>query len=87
MHHRLLKLPMTRISTTALIATGGTAVAALGMLLEWGLKQSQIKIISVLGSTEGVKHVTTEYPEVEVSDHGRLCSAVLLLSHCTSFGV
>ncbi|KAK1923743.1 uracil phosphoribosyltransferase-domain-containing protein [Papiliotrema laurentii] len=49
-----------------LIATGGTAVAALGMLLEWGLTQSQIKIISVLGSTEGVKHVTTEYPEVEI---------------------
>lgn len=49
-----------------LIATGGTAVAALGMLTDWGLTQSQIKIISVLGSSEGVKHVTEEYPEVEI---------------------
>jgi hypothetical protein len=50
-----------------LIATGGTAVAAIGMLLDWGLQQNQIKIISVLGSAEGVKHVTEDYPEVEVS--------------------
>ena len=74
-------MPIIHTPNTALIATGGTAVAALGMLLEWGLTQSQIKIISVLGSTEGVKHVTTEYPEVEVSDKRVLCPAVSFLSH------
>ena len=51
----------------ALIATGGTAIAAIGMLLEWGLVQSQIKIISVLGSRQGVDHVAQEFPDVEVS--------------------
>ncbi|CAK9781272.1 PRTase-like protein [Cutaneotrichosporon oleaginosum] len=49
-----------------LIATGGTAVAALGMLTEWGLPPSQIKLVSVLGSKVGVEHVTAEFPEVEV---------------------
>ncbi|OCF37146.1 uracil phosphoribosyltransferase [Kwoniella heveanensis CBS 569] len=49
-----------------LIATGGTAIAALHMLTEWGLKPSQIKIISVLGSKQGVEHVTEEFPDVEI---------------------
>lgn len=62
-----LHLYLLQLALVALIATGGTAVAAIGMLLDWGLPQSSIKIISVLGSTEGVKHVTEEYPEVEVS--------------------
>lgn len=52
---------------TALIATGGTAIAALNMLTEWGLDQSQIKIVSVLGSKLGVKNVQDEFPNVEVS--------------------
>lgn len=56
----------TTLLTPALIATGGTAIAALQMLLDWGLKQNQIKIISVLGSKQGVQHVTDEFPEVEV---------------------
>lgn len=49
-----------------LIATGGTAIAAIGMLTDWGLKQEQIKIVSVLGSKQGVEHVAEEYPEVEI---------------------
>lgn len=52
---------------TALIATGGTAIAALNMLTEWGLEQSQIRIVSVLGSKSGVKNVQDEFPNVEVS--------------------
>ena len=36
------------------------------MLTEWGLKQNQIKIISVLGSKQGVEHVIDEFPDVEV---------------------
>ncbi|WWC73568.1 uracil phosphoribosyltransferase [Kwoniella pini CBS 10737] len=49
-----------------LIATGGTALAALNMLTEWGLSQSQIKIISVLGSKQGVLNVSEEFPDVEI---------------------
>ncbi|WVQ79386.1 uracil phosphoribosyltransferase [Cryptococcus sp. DSM 104549] len=49
-----------------LIATGGTAIAALNMLTEWGLAQSQIKIISVLGSKTGVEAVQGEFPDVEI---------------------
>lgn len=49
-----------------MIATGGTAVAAIGMLTDWGLQQSQIKLVSVLGSRIGVQHVAEEYPDVEI---------------------
>ncbi|WWD04263.1 uracil phosphoribosyltransferase [Kwoniella europaea PYCC6329] len=49
-----------------LIATGGTALAAIHMLVEWGLTPSQIKIISVLGSKQGVQHVAEEFPDVEI---------------------
>lgn len=49
-----------------LIATGGTAVAALGMLTEWGLSQDQLRVVSVLGSTTGVEHVNREFPGVKV---------------------
>ncbi|WWD20200.1 uracil phosphoribosyltransferase [Kwoniella shandongensis] len=49
-----------------LIATGGTAIAALHMLTEWGLPASQIKIISILGSKTGVEHVSAEFPDVEI---------------------
>jgi uracil phosphoribosyltransferase len=40
------------------------------MLTDWGLSQSQIKIISVLGSKQGVEHVSEEYPDVEVCTAG-----------------
>nr|ODN91121.1 uracil phosphoribosyltransferase [Cryptococcus depauperatus CBS 7841]ODN95573.1 uracil phosphoribosyltransferase [Cryptococcus depauperatus CBS 7855] len=49
-----------------LIATGGTAIAAINMLTEWGLKQSQIKMVSVLGSKAGVQNVQDEFPDVEL---------------------
>lgn len=54
------------LTVSALIATGGTAVAALGMLTDWGLAQSQIKVVSVLGSRQGVEHLAQEFPDVEV---------------------
>ncbi|KAL7424952.1 hypothetical protein Q5752_000639 [Cryptotrichosporon argae] len=49
-----------------LIATGGTAVAAIGMLVEWGLHPSQIRLVSVLGSRKGVEHVAAQFPDVEI---------------------
>lgn len=60
-------LLLLRQLTPALIATGGTAVAALGMLVDWGLAESQLKLVSILGSTVGVEHVAAEFPGVEVS--------------------
>ena len=52
-------------------------MAALGMLTEWGLKPAQLKLISVLGSRQGVDHVHEEFPEVEVgAGKGSLMSAV-----------
>ena len=66
------------IWTPALIATGGTAVAALGMLTDWGLKQSQIKVVSVLGSRQGVQHVSEEFPEVEVCSASPLNLSIYL---------
>ncbi|TXT09143.1 hypothetical protein VHUM_02617 [Vanrija humicola] len=65
------KLPTVRTADLVyildpLIATGGTIVAALTMLTEWGLAPSQIKIVSVLGSKSGVEHVTAEFPDVEI---------------------
>lgn len=53
-------------SMAAMIATGGTALAALTMLTEWGLTQNQIKMVSVVGSAQGVKHIAEEFPDVEI---------------------
>jgi uracil phosphoribosyltransferase len=49
-----------------MIATGGTVVAALGMLTEWGLREEQVRVVSVLGSRRGVEHILKEYPGVQV---------------------
>ncbi len=66
-----------------LIATGGTAVAAMNMILDWGVPGAwssartisrvsfratvtRIKLLCVLASQDGLKHVQTEFPELEV---------------------
>jgi uracil phosphoribosyltransferase len=36
------------------------------MLKEWGLAPEQIKLVSILGSKEGVDHVQAECPGVEI---------------------
>lgn len=46
------------------IATGGTAIAAIQTLREWGV--SRIVIISVLGSEVGVCKAVEEWDQVEV---------------------
>lgn len=43
------------------IATGGTAVAAIQTLKEWGV--DKIIVISVLGAVEGVTRAAEEWPE------------------------
>ncbi|TEB35583.1 armadillo/beta-catenin/plakoglobin [Coprinellus micaceus] len=49
-----------------LIATGGTACAALAMILDWGIPVNKIKLLCVLASEEGLKHVQAEYPDLEL---------------------
>ncbi|TFK43388.1 armadillo/beta-catenin/plakoglobin [Crucibulum laeve] len=49
-----------------LIATGGTACAALGMIADWGIPVQNVKLLCVLASEVGLKHVQAEYPELEI---------------------
>lgn len=49
-----------------LIATGGTACAALSMLLDWGVPLQNIKLLCVLASQEGLRHVQAEHPTLDI---------------------
>ncbi|KAI0677014.1 UDP-N-acetylglucosamine 1-carboxyvinyltransferase [Trametes maxima] len=49
-----------------LIATGGTACAALNMVVEWGIPVNKIKLLCVLASQDGLNRVQSEFPGVEV---------------------
>ncbi|KAI8848090.1 uracil phosphoribosyltransferase-domain-containing protein [Chytridium lagenaria] len=60
-----------------MIATGGTAVAAVNMLKDWGLKK--IKFVAIIGSELGVRTLQEAHPDVEIivgaidevlNDHG-----------------
>jgi len=49
-----------------LIATGGTACAALAMIEDWGIPANKVKLLCVLGSQEGLASVQSQYPELEI---------------------
>ncbi|KAK4703016.1 uracil phosphoribosyltransferase, partial [Phenoliferia sp. Uapishka_3] len=49
-----------------LVATGGTAIAAVSMLLDWGLKIENIKLLVLLGSKPGLEKVAEECPGLEI---------------------
>ncbi|KAI9001337.1 assimilatory sulfite reductase [Trametes punicea] len=49
-----------------LIATGGTACAALNMVIEWGIPVNSIKLLCVLASQDGLRRVQSEFPGVEL---------------------
>ncbi|KAG8808462.1 hypothetical protein FRC17_003945 [Serendipita sp. 399] len=49
-----------------LVATGGTAVAAINMLTDWGLTVENIRLLSVLASQEGIDHVRGEFPQLQI---------------------
>jgi len=49
-----------------LVATGGTACAALAMLLDWGVPLDKIKLLAVLGSEEGLAHIESHFPGLEI---------------------
>lgn len=63
--------------TDPMLATGGTATAAIGFLKEKGVKN--ITLLCVLAAPDGVKKVQTEHPDVDIytaaydtmlNDHG-----------------
>ncbi len=47
-----------------MLATGGSAVATIDILKEWGVKQ--IKFVGLIGAPEGVKAVHDKYPDIDV---------------------
>lgn len=63
------KLPMESPVDVAIIldpmlATGGSAMAALMTLREWGVKQ--VKVVSLIASQEGVDAVAAQFPEAQI---------------------
>lgn len=49
-----------------LIATGGTAIACVNMIVDWGIPVEKIKFLSVLGSRQGVEEVKKAFPALEL---------------------
>ncbi|KAG8990243.1 hypothetical protein FRB94_011352 [Tulasnella sp. JGI-2019a] len=49
-----------------LIATAGTAIAALNMITDWGIPISRVRYLAILASEEGLKNVTAEFPGLHV---------------------
>lgn len=47
-----------------MLATGGTAVAAIDILKEWGVKR--IKLITICASTKGIMVVNKAHPDVAI---------------------
>ena len=63
------RLPATEPVDVALVvdpmlATGGSAVAALAMLRQWGVPQS--KLLAVIAASAGIDHVQAEFPETQI---------------------
>ena len=60
-----------------MLATGGSAVATVGILKRWGVRK--IKFVGIIGAPEGITNLHTHYPEVPIhlaavderlNDHG-----------------
>ena len=49
-----------------MLATAGSAVTAVSMLIELGFKLSQIKLACLIASPEGIHNLTTTYPGIEI---------------------
>ena len=47
-----------------MLATGGSVMAALMTLRDWGAKQ--VKVVSLLASQEGIEEVSAQFPEVQI---------------------
>lgn len=57
-HHPAAPPPPLAVLLDPVIATGGTAVAAIQTLLEWGVEK--VLVLSVLGSEGGIKKAAEE---------------------------
>ncbi|KAG9019005.1 hypothetical protein FRB90_007385 [Tulasnella sp. 427] len=49
-----------------LIATAGTAIAALHMISDWGIPIQKVRYLAILASEEGLKNVLAEFPELHI---------------------
>jgi uracil phosphoribosyltransferase len=47
-----------------MLATGGSAVATVNILKEWGVEK--IKFVGIIGSPEGIEHMQQHHPEVPI---------------------
>ncbi len=47
-----------------MLATGGSAIAAVEALRKWGVPQ--IKVLSLLAAEEGIRQVETEFPDAQI---------------------
>lgn len=47
-----------------MLATGGSALAALTVLKRWGVKQ--VKLLSIIGSKSGIERVSQEAPDAQI---------------------
>ncbi|KAG9097689.1 hypothetical protein FRC07_010744 [Ceratobasidium sp. 392] len=53
-----------------LIATGGTAVAAVHMILDWGIPLKNIKFLGILASQAGLNHIWFAAVDTELTQAG-----------------
>jgi uracil phosphoribosyltransferase len=63
------KLPKTKpvdvgIVLDPMLATGGSAIAALGALREWGV--SNLKLVAMIASRDGIRAVQEQVPEADM---------------------
>jgi len=49
-----------------LIATAATAIAALNMIVDWGVPIKNVRYVAVLASQEGLKNVLAEFPDLQI---------------------
>jgi len=49
-----------------MLATGGSAIAAISFLLQRGAVIENIKLVNLIAAPEGIKAVTEKYPEIEI---------------------
>lgn len=68
-HEYFCKLPSpidqrTIVVTDPMLATGGSAAAAIGFMKEYGC--SNIKLMVLLAAPEGIERIQKEYPDVDI---------------------
>ena len=49
-----------------MLATGGSAKCAINILLEKGVRQSQLMFVNVLGCPEGLQNLQESYPDITI---------------------